>query len=231
MFHSYYRGSGWSDAIRSGMMDKFRAAGKENLNFYVEYLDAQRTPGEKNLQNTRALLKERYTEKGITFDVILCSDDEALDFLLRFREELFGKIPVVFCGVNDFTPGRLRGQSSITGVNEEISLDETLRVALSLFPSTKTVAAVSGVLKEAWLDGAMEKAAVILAEKGIEMLYLRDLEPDELEKRLLALPESSIILFISYSQTPGGKILSTKEGIDLVKTASGVPLFSFWDVY
>ncbi|GAB1399790.1 hypothetical protein MASR1M66_12440 [Aminivibrio sp.] len=231
ILHSFHPGFEWTESVHSGMMKEFQASGKKDLTFYVEYLDALRAPGEENLQILRSLFRERYTKQGIVFDVILCSDDEALDFLLRFREELFGDPPVVFCGVNAFTPGRLLGQSSITGVNEEISLEETLRAGLSLFPKVKTVAVVSGVWRAGWIDGAIEKTAADLKEEGIDMPFLRNLEPDELASRLGALPKDSLVLFLNYFRTPGGKTFSAREGIDLVKTAAQAPVLGFWETH
>lgn len=231
ILHSFHPGFEWTESIHTGMMKEFQASGKKDLTFYVEYLDALRAPGEENLQILRSLFRERYTKQGIVFDVILCSDDEALDFLLRFREELFGDPPVVFCGVNAFTPGRLLGQSSITGVNEEISLEETLRAGLSLFPKVKTVAVVSGVWRAGWIDGAIEKTAADLKEEGIDMPFLRNLEPDELASRLGALPKDSLVLFLNYFRTPGGKTFSAREGIDLVKTAAQAPVLGFWETH
>ena len=229
ILHSFYPGYEWTDSVHSGMMNEFQASGKENLTFYVEYLDALRTPGEKNLGILRSLFSERYTKKGIAFDVILCSDDDALDFLLRFREELFGQTPVIFCGVNTFTPSRLEGQESITGVNESISLDETLQAGLALFPGTKTVAAVMGVWRTAWLNGSLAKMTAELEKKGIELLYFKEMEPEDLKKSLQTLPENSLVLFLNYFRTPSGKVFSLRDGIDLVKSSTKAPALGFWD--
>ncbi len=226
---SFFPGYEWSESVRSGMMNEFEASGKTNLSFYVEFLDVLRAPGDENLQILRRLFRERYTDRGISFDVILCSDDDALDFLVRYRDELFGSSPVVFCGANNFTPSRLQGQKNFTGINEGISLGETLQSILTLFPKTKTIAAVMGVWRTDWLNSAIEKERADLLLKGIRFHYFKELEPEELASRLAHLPENSAILYINYFATPKGKIFTLKEGVDFVKKASKAPLFGFWD--
>ena len=50
--------------------------------------------------------------------MIVATNDDALNFLLQYRDGLFGRVPTVFCGVNNFHPEQLQGADLITGVNE-----------------------------------------------------------------------------------------------------------------
>ena len=43
----------------------------------------------------------------IAVDVIISTDDPALDLLLKHGEEIFPGVPVMFSGINDFQPERL----------------------------------------------------------------------------------------------------------------------------
>lgn len=72
----------------------------------------------KNFRRNVELLHQRLVDEfaGNPFDLILVSDNAALDFVLEHREPLTGNAPVVFCGINNFTPEMLRGQSGLTGV-------------------------------------------------------------------------------------------------------------------
>ncbi|MDQ1282867.1 MAG: hypothetical protein QG666_657, partial [Euryarchaeota archaeon] len=97
---SYNPGLVWTDSIGSeienqlSMYYPFAA-------FTFEYMDTKKQP----LTSARsAELKESFKikYKDLHFDVIICSDDDALNFLLSNRDDLFAKTPVVFCGVNFF---------------------------------------------------------------------------------------------------------------------------------
>ncbi len=50
------------------------------------------------------------------FDLILVSDNEALEYVLTHRAELFSEAPVVFCGIENIAEVPLDGQPDITGV-------------------------------------------------------------------------------------------------------------------
>ena len=71
-----------------------------NINFSTEYLDTKRVEFNKGYQDFfYHYLKQKYVHYSP--DVIFCSDDNALSFLLKFKERLFENVPVVFCGVNN----------------------------------------------------------------------------------------------------------------------------------
>jgi len=66
-------------------------------------------------------------------------DNPALELLMRFRNELFQGIPIVFGGINDFNPIMLLGHQGITGVAEIMDDEKTLEMVLKFDPNTKEV--------------------------------------------------------------------------------------------
>jgi hypothetical protein len=62
------------------------------------------------------ILKHKYSRPR--FDLIVSSDNDAFDFLRSHGDEVFGRIPVVFNGVNYFTESDLAGNALFTGVSE-----------------------------------------------------------------------------------------------------------------
>ncbi len=52
---------------------------------------------------------------------------------------MFGKVPVVFCGVNYFRKDDLDGTTLFTGTSETADLRESLEVALRLHPSARKI--------------------------------------------------------------------------------------------
>ena len=61
---------------------------------------------------------------------IVSSDDHALDFLLKYRDELFPGVPVFFCAINDFQPERIVGHNLFTGVYETYDVPGTVEEEL-----------------------------------------------------------------------------------------------------
>jgi ABC-type uncharacterized transport system substrate-binding protein len=131
---SYHHGYNWSDKEISGFLERIREV-YPLLDPPVEHLDAKRHPGEANLDRIKNMLKEKYS--GQKTDLVVAFDNPALELLIRFRNELFTGIPIVFGGINDFRPAMLQGYRDVTGVAELMDDKTTLEMALKLHPNTK----------------------------------------------------------------------------------------------
>ncbi len=66
---------------------------------WVEYIGMKRFSGADHLRNFRSYLANKY--RSNEFDLVVSSDDDALEFLLDYGGGLFGGAPVIFCGIND----------------------------------------------------------------------------------------------------------------------------------
>ena len=65
------------------------------VEIYTEYLDAKRQPPEGDyLEHLAALYADKYARRRP--DVIITSDNVALDFIVARHEALFAGVPVVF---------------------------------------------------------------------------------------------------------------------------------------
>ena len=228
VLHSFHQGYEWTDSVQQGILDEL-APRRKDVSLSVEYLDSMRYPEASHLEAVRELFRRRYADEKRSLDVILCSDDEALRFLLDLGGELFGEIPVVFCGVNNFSPECLAGRKNITGVNESISVRETIEIALKLCPSAKTVAVVAGSGPAEIRNLEMAKAAEPFFKGRVAFEYLYGFEPEEIAKRLKELPSEDIVLYLSHLLSPSGKRLSVEENRRFVLGVTDAPVFSCWD--
>jgi signal transduction histidine kinase len=73
------------------------------------------------------------------FEIIIAADDNALKFLLKYRDELFDKTPVFFCGVNTLATHDLSKVDNFYGVVEKHSIVQTVEVAMKLNNNLKNV--------------------------------------------------------------------------------------------
>jgi len=73
---------------------------KENIIFDVEFMDSKRLYTKADKNNFKKYLKYKL-EKLKTYDLIMCADDNALDFIEKNKTELFPRKPVIFFGVNN----------------------------------------------------------------------------------------------------------------------------------
>ncbi len=113
---------------------------------------------------------------------------------LEAVHELFCELPVVF-----------------RGVNEAISVRETIEIALKLRPSAKTVAVVAGSGPAEIRNLEMAKAAKPFFKGRVAFEYLYGFEPEEIANRLKERSSEDIVLYLSYLLSPSGKRLSVEE--------------------
>ena len=139
ILNSYHQGYEWSDNEIEGVLEGLRSAHPEIMPA-IEHLDLKRFPAEDHQARLRSYLSGKYGNHRIDLGLIL--DNPALDIVLKHRDEILPGVPVVFAGVNDFTPGMLSGHSGITGIAEVQDHHGTLGLALGLHPGTRRVLAV-----------------------------------------------------------------------------------------
>jgi two-component system cell cycle sensor histidine kinase/response regulator CckA len=84
--HSYHRNYEWTASVGQAMERVLRKDLPE-AELFIEEMDSKRHPPEIIFPIFKRYLAAKYANQR--FDVILCSDDNALDFLLSFRDELF----------------------------------------------------------------------------------------------------------------------------------------------
>ena len=139
VLHSYHPGYDWTDdldrAIREGLQDS-----QYDLEIRVEHMDTKRYADEAYLDQFAAFLASKYTQ--VRFDLVITSDDAALDFAVEHHAALLHGAPVVFCGVSDAERARAVPRASFTGIIEVFSAGFILETALKLHPSIRRVLAV-----------------------------------------------------------------------------------------
>ncbi|CAB1064610.1 hypothetical protein D1BOALGB6SA_9406 [Olavius sp. associated proteobacterium Delta 1] len=135
ILHSYHQEYPWTNSENNGftqtLINRFRSG---NINFSTEYLDTKRVELNKGYQDFFYLyLKQKYVHYSP--DLIFCSDDDALSFLLKFKEKLFEHVPVVFCGVNNLEVQNDLDRQQYTGVFEKKEIIPNLALLKKLIPN------------------------------------------------------------------------------------------------
>jgi len=225
VLHSYHQGFAWTDSIQKAFSDKLSAS-FPNAEVYVEYMNTKRQPPGVMSPQLAELYKRAFS--NVTFDVIIASDNNALDFLLLHRDTLFPGVPVVFCGINDIFNYRFGPDSRYTGVSEDIDIESTIAVGLKLHPGTKKVALVSDATETGQINRGL---ALKVANKfpGISFIDLGGLTADQLNVRLGQLEDDSIVINLSFFRDNAGRVFTTQESVNFILSASRRPAYALWD--
>ena len=132
------------EAIRA----TFAAESKDRIEFHSEFLDVSRFPGEAQQQRERDFLRDKYRER--LPDLVIAGGGPALEFLLKYRAELFADVPIVHCAVDAEALPKEMPDAKIAGIPIHRSAASTLELALSLQPDTRHVAVVAGSTLGTW---------------------------------------------------------------------------------
>lgn len=225
ILNSYNKGYAWTDTLVKGIEDVLSRHAAVITK--VEYMDTK-------LNNSDAyslLLKQLYAAKYAqnSPDIIISSDDDALRFLRRYRDALFPGVPVVFCGVNNFTPSKVEGFSLYTGVNEAADFKTNLSLILNLHPDTRTIYVINDQLTTAgFLKQAFNKAADIY-RNDIQFVFFDDISMADLKKKVSDRPMDSLIFYLSFFKDNTGRSYTPEEAIPMITQASSVPVYGAVD--
>ena len=226
ILNSYHPGFAWSDDEQAGIIDVFRGKDKNWLPV-IEYLDFKRLPDGRHLAELKQLFHSKYQNKK--FSVVIAMDDPALKFAIDNQAELFRKAPIVFCGINNYTPSLLKGHPDVTGIAESINLAETIEVMLRQHPAAREIfiphdytVSILAVRKE--LEALVPRFGAKVRFRFSDPLTLEELL-NELER----LPKDSLVLEIGFITDKSGRTFGMTEAVILFSEHSPVPVYSLYE--
>jgi diguanylate cyclase (GGDEF)-like protein len=225
VIHSYHHGLDWEDNISDGIEDVFDS---EEFEIYFEYLDGKRNYGEEYFKNLASLYKHK--SNLTNFEAIIVCDNLALDFITKYRD-VFPKIPVVFCGVNNFSEDMLGNQKNIAGIIEKADHKKNIELILKLHKDVENILIIND-------DTTTGKAIKSELERIIPNYRSRvnidiysDFSFENLKNKLKNIDPNTAIYLLVLNRDNTGKYISYNDGINMVKEASNTPIYGSWDFY
>lgn len=226
--NSYHHGYKWTDDEIDGIISALDPK-KNNIQIYVEYMGSKWASGDQYFLQLAQTLKDKY--KAVSFDVIIASDNEALDFLKKYRDAMFGMSPVVFCGVNDVRSDDIKGLTYYTGVNETPDIKGTLDLALRLHPNTKKIYVIS----DASAPGKRVQSDIEIIKLDYKTKAQFDFIDDTDMAKVLAaverIPSDSLIVYAVFTRDYTGKFFEHDEGLPQIAAKAKVPIYGLWDFH
>ena len=195
-----------------------------SVEYYSEYLDSERFPGENQSEALRDYIQRKYARRPI--DVVVTNAIPSLDFLFKYRGELFPRTPIVFSSTSRPSAAQLKTGAGATGIIYVTSYRKTLDLALQLHPATEHVFIVSGATPSGDSWETMARNDLQGFQTSAEITYLTDLPLDGLTARLRTLPERSIVLYVwQRLRDRQGVLLESRDLLSLVAPLIPVPVY------
>ena len=226
VLHSYHRGLSWDDAIDEGIESVFKESDL-NIDAQIEYMDTKRIHNPIYLRQLRSIYKTKFGKRK--FDVIISTDNNALNFLLKHRDDLFPQTPVVFCGVNYYQDSMLAGRKLFSGAVEDVDIREILNTALRLHPETKQIV-IYGASTPTYFANKEHLKRIIPDYAGrVGFRLVENLNINEVQDHIRKLPDNSLILNISSIRDDRGIPMPFTRGAEKMASVSRVPIYGCWD--
>ncbi|WP_238883157.1 ABC transporter substrate binding protein [Clostridium sp. YIM B02551] len=226
LINSYDSTFTWTKEETSGI---FKTLNNSNMNIKtnVEYMDWKNYPYDENIENIKNQLKYKYSNKKI--DLIITTDDAALDFALKNRDDITGNVPIVFCGVYGYSANLiLRNYNNITGALERIDTKGTLSAALKIYPGTKKVYVIhddteSGISSVSEINQSIKEL-----NKNLQVISLDKIRIGSLEEDLPKNTDDSIFIMTTFSRDVTGKTVQIEDMTKKISNILDKPLFQVY---
>ena len=226
LINSYHPGYRWSDQVATEAQAVLEAADVP-VELCMEYMDSKRHPPERIFPYIEAALKAKYTD--FPPDVIITSDDNALELMLRRRKDLFPGVPVVFCGINNVDELGLQERRGITGVAEDFDFKGTLAMALRLHPKVRKIALVADSTSTGRTSLARARRIMKDSAPGTQAIELSDLSTAELQEALATLGENTLVFYLHFLRDRLGRTYSLAESIAMIERSCDAPIYTMWE--
>ena len=228
VLNSYHSGLSWTDDTIKGIESALEDAARD-VELHLEFMDTKRFLADRYFEKLHEIYKLKYGRLDLS--LVIAVDNDALDFALKYHEEIFPDTPVVFCGINNFKSSMTGGNRYFTGVVEETDVKSTIEIALKLHPRTEQIVVVND-----WTTTgiAMKNEVLEVApyfKDSVKLVFLDDLDMTELQERIRKLPPKTIILMTVFNYDKTGRFFTYEESLALLHPYAKAPIYSVWDFY
>jgi signal transduction histidine kinase/CheY-like chemotaxis protein len=219
---SYHHGYPWSDGVSGGIGSYLTEHGQ--LELAIEHMDAKHYPQEEMQLQFLQLMEMKYETDPPS--AVIVSDDPAFNLLSAHRDRLFSEIPLIFLGINQFSPEKIADQPLTFGIADSPDLKKTLDAALRLHPNAKNIV----IAHDRTLTGMADRArAIEFLESHPEVsshtiTFLTDLVLDEIPAAVAQLPGDTVILALHFIVDAEGKYIDPDAYITAL-ASSGHPVY------
>lgn len=214
-------------AYEEGFRAGLRSFGPGGVEFYSETLETYRLPGGDHDEVMRDYLRRKYSATRL--DAVAAVADSALEFALRYRDELFPGVPIVYSAAARPKPDPR--QAGVTGLWQGPKMRATVELALQVHPETKQVYVISGKLNNNGLLEAAARAQLKGLEQRASINFLTDLPINELVDRVGNLPEKSVVFILRQAIGAEGRSIAPGEATALIARAANAPVYAGVDTW
>jgi len=209
---SGYESKEWTDEIISSISSQFMGSEK-NISLKMEYMGS----GEKSWSQYYELYKSSFSD--IKFDAVIGLDDNAFDFLLKYGDELFPNIPVVFSGIHNFNKSIISEHPLFTGRVKSNDIQGTIDIALKLHPNAKQLFVINN-------DEESKEWLTSLYKNKVNIVFCDENNASKVKEKINNLPKDTIIYLGETIKDDTGQDMPVQSSTEFLFKDINIPVYS-----
>lgn len=195
---------------------------KNKINLRIEYMDINRYKYKENEESFYNLLKSSF-ENYKSYDAIIAGDDEALEFCLKYRNDIFKDIPISFLGIQkqDLIKEAFKYEK-VSGVQEIESIEENLNLIKEFHPKTENIIFLNDIGERFYEDIVNRNSNL-----NFQTIITSELTIDELKETINNLKDNSAIISLYPDDFKNGEWLKVLDINKLISEINPkIPIYS-----
>ncbi len=218
--NSYALGYFWTDSLFSGIQKSFTS--RPDIRMYVEFLDAKRF-GQTHFDQLYRIYREKY--KDIHFDVVITTDNDALDFIMMYGDSLAPGVPRIFGGINNPGDYSFKGRE-FYGILETVDLKEDIDLIIRVIPDCKKVYFITDNSTTGLSNLSIIKQMEPLYASHLKFEYIHNYSLDSLMQAVSLIEKGNAIALINYYQNDQGDPVNIEATYFEIVQKSTVPIIT-----
>lgn len=205
--------------LSSGLREVLDADGR--ITIYGENLDLTRFSGAPYEESLKRYLKEKYRDRSI--GVIVANGAGTLDHTLRWREELWPGVPVVFAMLEVTQLAKAGRLPNVTGVAIRNSLADAIKTAGAVVPGLEAIVLVG----DRWDRQSLFRhwgEEIPTATFGLKVIDLIGQKMPEILNQVAELPERSAIVYSGVFSDGAGTYYPPATAMRLIAEKANRPI-------
>ena len=229
VIYSYHEGLLWERLIDDSFRATLAANFTEPIDVNIEHTDRVSYPENEYLLKLVDLYERKYSDPKM--DLVIGIDDEATEILLKYGEELFSGVPMVFVTAERKDLQRDSLKPNMTSLVWELDIEGTVELIQKILPETKHLFIISGSSPSDQAVNGLTRKVLGGHTNRLDVNYLTGLTIEDLLQRVSQLPENSAVIYLVFSQDPGGKSLVPRDILSVISEKANAPMFGIVGTY
>lgn len=219
LVNSYHQGYSWTDSITSGVIRTVKEL--RNYTLFVESLNSKQF-GQTKFEVVKEHFKEKYA--NTSFCGVIVSDNDALDFVLKYKDELFSEIPVVYLGIANPEDYHLEG-TMFFGIKETGDSKQVLTLIRQLLPNANRILVIcdkttTGMLQRKEYSESARKF------NDMSVVFPEVINLDSIYHTVRFGRDFDVIFYAGINQDCDGHLIDPLPVVEIISRVANVPIFT-----